>query len=423
MTSCPANPDRNSPLFWLGAAMLAGVQVLTTLPLATHGLRVALSDLLLPLAVLMPLGLLVRGRLTPRPPLSLLVALAAMTVALLVSLLVGMREAGSLAAWPLIKLGGWFSLLTYLLCGWGFAVRDRLTDRLVEVTLIAGWAVAVGSFVHRQLFLDQTYLGRVYWFYSRFMGASDNSNAYAFLAACLLLLQITYAARRPLFAGWFDSLGMAVLFFALIITGSRTGYLAFVAGLLLLVAVRAVPWRRLGVATIIVAVMLIAWKAGDGIERHYVNAETGITTTVTGTNLNVEGQVTSEAGLSHRWVSTLGALRQWREAPLLGIGLGTYLDRQVEAGMGAPMTLHSSPLWVLTEMGLLGLAAYGAMLLLMLRELWRGRADPMALAGLAVLAAFVVGSLGSDLLYQRHQWLLLGLALAAARRKSEDMSA
>ena len=100
------------------------------------------------------------------------------------------------------------------------------------------------------------------------------------------------------------------------------------------------------------------------------------------------------------------ALSLFKKAPVLGHGLGYFL-----ATTGS--TLHNSLLWLLIETGLLGAIAFTGFLLAALYVLYLGRDDSFLLGMFAVSIAFMVISITGEFLYQRHLWLLLGMALAA----------
>lgn len=64
------------------------------------------------------------------------------------------------------------------------------------------------------------------------------------------------------------------------------------------------------------------------------------------------------------------------------------------------------------ETGLVGTVCVAGFLLMTLRYLYLGREDPFLIGMVAVSAAFIAMSVTGEFLYQRHLWLLLGMALA-----------
>jgi O-antigen ligase len=121
--------------------------------------------------------------------------------------------------------------------------------------------------------------------------------------------------------------------------------------------------------------------------------------------------------------SVRGGLLLWSAHPIFGAGLGSYIHQHT-IQTGTPLIIHNSALWIAAEMGVIGLCAYGFLVVVIGRAMhsqrdWFG-ADSQALL-VGCLVVFGVMSLVHDMLYQRLLWLLLGAALASpcafARRR------
>ena len=83
------------------------------------------------------------------------------------------------------------------------------------------------------------------------------------------------------------------------------------------------------------------------------------------------------------------------------------------AWFGHPQVIHSTPLWILAEFGLLGAAVFGWVLSLLSRHAIRfGRTQPACRILLLLLLAFTIFSLAHEIFYQRIFWLVLGAVLA-----------
>jgi O-antigen ligase len=130
---------------------------------------------------------------------------------------------------------------------------------------------------------------------------------------------------------------------------------------------------------------------------------------------------------------TVYGMELFAEHPVTGIGPGLFgqyyqLDaREGWSWRGTPLPkvgmpwVHSLPVEVLCELGLIGAAAYAATLAIVLRRLWRARIMPglegrVAVAVLAVLAAGALAGL-VDLTFIKDWvrcgfWLAVGLGLA-----------
>jgi O-antigen ligase len=130
---------------------------------------------------------------------------------------------------------------------------------------------------------------------------------------------------------------------------------------------------------------------------------------------------------------TVYGMELFAEHPVTGIGPGLFgqyyqLDaREGWSWRGTPLPkvgmpwVHSLPVEVLCELGLIGAAAYAATLWVVMRRAWRGRRSPdlqgrVAVAVLAVLAAGALAGL-VDLTFIKDWvrcgfWLAVGLGLA-----------
>jgi O-antigen ligase len=199
---------------------------------------------------------------------------------------------------------------------------------------------------------------------------------------------------------------VALLWFGLVQTYSESSFLALLAGLAVLAALRW-SWRWTLVATavgIVGAVLVVLFAGGKST-----------------INLNV--LTSGRADLVE------GGLNLWTEQPLQGYGSGSFQAayREHREDRDAPVSVsHTEPVTVLAEQGLIGFALYIAVLVVALwtmgSRMWTRaaeRAPPYAGRG-AVLAAFVallVHTMAYAGFYEDPiTWVLLaaGASLAAA---------
>jgi hypothetical protein len=115
-----------------------------------------------------------------------------------------------------------------------------------------------------------------------------------------------------------------------------------------------------------------------------------------------------------RWRANYEAIKMWLDSPLIGGGLGVFLVEKAEL-FGYPLIIHSTPLWILAEFGLVGLAvlgwaAYALVRYLVIRKAWKG--PPATRALVLLLLAFAAFCQLHEVLYQRIFWLALGALLA-----------
>jgi putative inorganic carbon (HCO3(-)) transporter len=203
---------------------------------------------------------------------------------------------------------------------------------------------------------------------------------------------------------------VGILWFGLALTFSESSFIALLAGLALLAALRW-SWRWTLVAVVVGIVAI-------------------------GTIVAVSGKLRPEIIFSGRAALVEGGLELWTERPLWGYGSGGFQDayREHRENKDKPVSVsHTEPVTVLAEQGLIGFALYAALLLVALWTMGSGmwtraaaRAPPYAGRG-AVLAAFVallVHTMAYAGFYEDPiTWVLLAagasLAAAAAREGAE----
>ena len=106
------------------------------------------------------------------------------------------------------------------------------------------------------------------------------------------------------------------------------------------------------------------------------------------------------------------AVKLWRESPIWGIGMGGFYARSSEF-FGRPIVIHSTPLWLLTEFGVVGTSIFGiAFANLVFHGLRKSRSDPRAASLLLLLLGFGLFCQFHEMLYQRILWFMLGVLLS-----------
>jgi len=130
-------------------------------------------------------------------------------------------------------------------------------------------------------------------------------------------------------------------------------------------------------------------------------------------------RITAPNSDAERWQTVVDGLAVWRAHPILGGGIGAYVEARTAAGASVQV-IHAVPAWLLAETGLAG-AAIGAAVLAVWTvaavRLRRSAAVEGAGFGLlAVIGTFVAAGLVHDMAYQRIFWFALGLLAAVAGR-------
>jgi hypothetical protein len=126
-----------------------------------------------------------------------------------------------------------------------------------------------------------------------------------------------------------------------------------------------------------------------------------------------------------RWETIVGGLRLWVDRPVLGAGIGAYVQWLLATGQRG-QGIHSIYVWFLSEMGVVGLAALLALGTRVVFWAWRmmavPAAAPWAFTTLGILALMAIGGLVQDFFFQRLFWFALGFSGAMAAAAANETS-
>ena len=231
-----------------------------------------------------------------------------------------------------------------------------------------------------------------------FVGFSANKNAYSFqliLAVCAIL-----AAR------WKSpTLLLGIVFVGIWFAGSRTSVIALPVVLAVAAYMRCLPLRAT-FSAFVLAIAVIAFIGAFPELAGYLTA-----TNATPIHINVL-TVLSPGSDTERMKSLIGGWVMFVTHPIFGAGLGAFMNQEIRAGI--PLVIHSTPLWLLAEMGVVGfLIMVAPIVRIFASEVRHPRqSDTAGLLLVLIIAAFAVVSNAHEIMYQRAFWLLLGAALA-----------
>ena len=327
-------------------------------------------------------------------------ALGLISLLLLSGFMHGWWEVG-ITQWALGgRLLGWVVLLGYLSAGYVIVanVGTHGLRRFAETLIATAAVVVMLQVILRLLYHWGVNTGA--HLTPNFEGYAGNRNAFAFqLLACMALLlgyfqvyaRHNFGLQRPA-RPWIFSLLLGILLAGLVWTGSRTGMLVGVMALLLAWLGRLADRRMLGWGVIFATLLwCVVWLQG---------------------NISVQSNLSSESSNVERWETLTHGLEMWRQSPVLGAGLGVFHAKS-PMWAGHAQVIHSTPLWILAEFGLLGGVVFGWAFFLLARHAIRfGRTQPARRILLLLLLAFAIFGLIHEMFYQRIFWLVLGAVLA-----------
>ncbi len=271
------------------------------------------------------------------------------------------------------------------------AVRDRPTaDRLLlGLTVAATVAAVVGLLQVGLCSPEAMHSGRPRWVYHRCDRAHGFFSIYMTLAGVLSLVLLATLPRllppgpawRRLGAPWL------VMLWGLVVTYTRGAWLGFAGGVLTVAAsVRRGRWVLVGGLVVLAAGTLVAPYE----LRHRVLSMTD----------------PQEAGLRERIYMWRSGLAMWRERPVLGVGPGGVKRdysryAMEEASKKRTGHVHDTPLQILVERGILGLAAWLWLWVAFYAHAWRrlrelgaeAGARAIVLGAVAAITGFLISGL------------------------------
>jgi O-antigen ligase len=246
----------------------------------------------------------------------------------------------------------------------------------------------------------------------RLCGLMVNPNSYGGFILCVFLLQFALLLGGSALLGLSRQaqyVNLAFLGMACLMTQSRSALLGMIAGiaaLLLFFRVRA-GLRLAGVTLLMVLGMasVVRWyNASAKTSADFWEAELSSNT------------------ISQRLDTNRAAWQMYLDSPrnaLLGIGVGAFLVRGQNV-LGLPMIIHNDILWLLVELGPLGLFLFGAIFAVCFRNcIVAARAQvsesPIAIGVACSLFATLAWTAGTEGFWHRHVWFLLALSESCYR--------
>lgn len=341
-------------------------------------------------------------------------SMAAISLLMLFSLGVGYVNFGS-NDWALVNRGfGWLVIMGYVSLGAVIALIPQrgMAQQILVIFILAGLAIAAEQLL---LLIYSLFLGSIpaNAFTVPLRGYAANANAFAFqmvmTAACVV------TASRVRSVGLRPRLGNAalvIIFAAIFYSHSRAG-LAMMALLLIVSVVFPPPeGRRQAVTSVALILLVFAFVQFLPLLLSAVSS--------LGIKPYLLPGFSHASSDSERWGTIAEGWRLWLAHPLLGNGLGAYVQSRLASGR-AFLVIHSIPVWLMAETGLLGLAVVSAVVVVVFKNVFAMIKRPDTASwgvGLIIILA-CLGSAGlvHDFFYQRPFWFLFGLFVAAAVRR------
>jgi O-antigen ligase len=381
-------------------------------------------------------------------PLYVVIAGAALTLAWSIWRDPPRRELGPLA-WPLGALVLWFGLsmlwtsdvrtaaifLFFFVLPFGAltVALSRLPWSALEARRLFGLAVAVAlvfavigiwQWAAHDVFWNQDVIaGNAYAAFYRVNSIFWDPSMYGRFLVLAILGALTLLLFRTRRGTAFEvALGAAivVLWIGLLFSFSQSSFVALVFAVIL-AALLAWRWRALVAVAVLAAVMIPVGMASPQLEN--VRESLGG---------SAEGRLTEATGGRSTLVSE--GLRIARDDPVLGVGVGgfadAYSERVSRREAKRNKVSHTTPVTVVAETGIIGLALFGWLLVTAFFVAFRGSMNAVDAAGRArliaglCLAAIFVHSLFYNAFFEDPlMWALLAIATIALPRAERPVEA
>jgi len=230
----------------------------------------------------------------------------------------------------------------------------------------------------------------------RLSGMLIDPNAYGGLLVTAFAIHIlTSGGAAPLLRGWASLLATLTLSGGIVMTFSRSAWIGLMLVLFTLLLTNPSRLFKIAMGFIMAFVALLLYKGTA--------------------YLDVIGSMSSRPSQIQSRLDIIGdALHYISQSPLFGIGLGSY-------SYELRIIIHNTPIWFMTEFGLLGLLVYGGFMvwffIIGIRSYRAADAvhRPVILALLLSHTAMIGLSMGIEALFQRYWWFMMAMNAACIR--------
>jgi len=309
------------------------------------------------------------------------------------------------------RVGTYSQLLIVVWLIWELAVTEERVVGLLQAYVFGALVASIGTiynFMTRVTAaqLASTIPGKVVWETYRYSFAYFNEDDLGLvLALSIPMVFYLLVSRKGSLLKLLCWLELAAGVAAILLTGSRGGVVAAIAGLAMFpLVVFRLPWRHRVVA-LVVCFGLIACGTYLIPQSSWIR-------------ISQFGSELSEGTLTHRTVIWAAGLGVFRDHPLLGVGAGAYALAILRA-VDVPYVAHNTFLSVLVELGVIGALLLFALLASILYSALQARYLERCL-WITLLLTWTVGVSALTWEYRKPTWLLFGLAPAHAYARRRD---
>jgi O-antigen ligase len=244
----------------------------------------------------------------------------------------------------------------------------------------------------------------------------------------LAVYRIRFESSR--WVRWFALLATFALCVATLLTYSRGGYLAL-AVVLFALAIAGFIRMRMLVAAVLIVVVMLPFLPSSYTDR--VGSLVDIVSLAFTDEATEPAPTADDSSVSGRRGEVLAGVAMFRDHPLLGVGAHNYPEHYQEYGREIGIdrrvqrSAHSLYVEIAAETGVVGIVAFGGLVLALfmwLRRVWTSPALPDELRDFArvlavALSGYLLASVFLHAAYPRFLWMLAAASLAVAETAYE----
>lgn len=379
------------------------------------GLRINLGDLLLPIAGIIVLISLIAKK-TRWPEWRVKYGYGWIIALSLVILLANVNSYlvnGVWSRWGLLNKGiGWLVLMSYFFLGaWLTTNFDEKSIRHFMKNFLFFFIGTLPVFLVILILKDKGIDLGISAISYPLSGLMANRNAYGFLlVACLLFATLFSYTKNPIIPLIWVQILWGMLPLVLVYNGSLA--CIGMSGIVIIgILMKKRSHLQILLPLLIGVIFLFIFIEPEIIFRkRSIDRITGLTT-FSEENIKIQSD-------RLRISIIKDAFELWQQHPIFGAGLGSFMVDQIATYGGLTDTIHSTSLWIMTEMGIVGLLIFVSFYILCLKALWkRGPSKEnffsiFSFATFYFLLCFGLMSLVHEFIYTRHMWMIMGFALA-----------
>ena len=415
------------PLLMLSAIILL-IQFQANISIFTLDIRLSAADPLLAIALMLSFFTLKdEGKKDLQRIAKLMQPLSVLFLWMILSSIIVFVESDTLGYWGLKKVAGIFIIgcyffTSYVLCR---TLDLRCDQKLFSLFVSLSFYVVILSLIyHLTIHIDGSFNVLEYTNYDRLYGFMGNPNAFSFFLIIVMFLHISFLASSNKDLTLKDIIYIFLFSGAIFLTGSRGGFLAL---FLTVILVSPYSFRRFGVLLLLIIIgfmsplvieyfityvgaignWLLQFTSNDKAELPYRVAN--IASYYLSQDVLTSG---ADNGFNERWDSYKYSIQLWLDSPVIGSGLGRFIENTKSYGFREGLVIHNTFLWVLSELGLVGAIILSWMFLFFFGRFWELRIHATGLCGIMILIAAFIMSQTTEILFQRHLWVVFGILFA-----------